>query len=68
MSIVLSVVVVLVLVYFFRPQTFSFLKQGFVDEDFAEDPEAEGFVDEEEDKKEGFFACTDGVDEDGNAC
>ena len=47
----LSVVVVLALVYFFRPQTFSFLTQGFED-DF--DDEREGFEDDEEKKPEGF--------------
>jgi hypothetical protein len=48
----LSVVVVLALVYFFRPQTFTFLTQGFED-DF--DDEIEGFEDDFDDEKvEGF--------------
>ena len=59
-SVVLSLVVVLALVYFFRPQTFSFLKQGFADEDFADEDyadETEGFADEDyadEDFEEDF--------------
>ena len=40
LSIFLSVVVVLALVYFFRPQTFSFLTEGFTDDMFESDPEA----------------------------
>jgi hypothetical protein len=39
LSIFLSVVVVLTLVYFFRPQTFSFLTEGFTDDMFDSDPE-----------------------------
>jgi hypothetical protein len=39
LSIFLSVVVVLALVYFFRPQTFSFLTEGFTDDMFDSDPE-----------------------------
>ena len=42
-SIVLSLVAVLVLVYFFRPQTFNFLIQGFYDEPENYD---EGFEDD----------------------
>ena len=40
-SVLLSVAVVLALVYFFRPQTFSFLVEGFDDDMF--DPDSEGF-------------------------
>ena len=87
-TIVLSVFLVLGLVYFFRPQTFNFLKQGFSDsgvpEDFNDDQdgfepreESEGFFSCNDDEKlvdgrcvpvEGFFACVDGVDEDGKPC
>ena len=77
MSVVLAVVVVLALVYFFRPQTFNFLTQGFSDS--SVDPDEEGFVDcpagEEDDgtgrcvATEGFFACVDGVDDEtGESC
>ena len=67
-TIVLSVVLVLGLVYFFRPQTFNFLKQGFSNsgdpEDFNDDPD--GFESREE--PEGFFSCQDGekLDSNGN--
>lgn len=59
-SVVLSLVVVLALVYFFRPQTFSFLKQGFAsgEDDFEDDFEEEGFADDvdefEDDVDEAF--------------
>ena len=42
LSIFLSVAIVLVLVYFFRPKTFSFLMEGFADADEF-DPDPEGF-------------------------
>jgi len=82
-SIFLSAAVVLVLVYFLRPQTFNFLKQGFSDSSVPEDfndefePEVEGFFACNDDEKlvdgqcvpvEGFFNCVDGVDEDGKSC
>jgi hypothetical protein len=83
-TIVLSVVLVLGLVYFFRPQTFSFLTQGFnpdmgdLDPDgFDPDLEPEGFFNCKDGEElvdgtcvpiEGFFACVDGVDEDGKPC
>jgi len=54
-TLLLSLVVVAALVYFFRPQTFSFLKQGFADEDYEDDKE--GFVDED-------YADEDFADED----
>ena len=53
-TIVLSLVAVVALVYFFRPQTFNFLKQGFYDEPENYD-DGEGFEEGDfEDKEEGF--------------
>lgn len=55
----LGVVLIVALVYFLRPQTFDFLKQGFVNpddeedfEDFEDIDDEEGFEDVEE--EEGF--------------
>jgi len=83
-TIVLSVVLVLGLVYFFRPQTFNFLKQGFSNSGDPENPddfnptpgEEEGFFDCREGETlvngecvEGFFDCVDGKDtETGEDC
>jgi len=60
LSMLLGVALILALVYFLRPQTFDFLKQGFVnpDEDFEDDPELEDFEDFEDDpdpEPEGFY-------------
>jgi hypothetical protein len=82
-TVALSVVLVLGLVYFFRPQSFNFLKQGFSNsgdpEDFNDDERlSEGFFACGDDEKlvdgncvpvEGFFACVDGKDEEtGESC
>jgi len=65
MSVVLAMVVVLALVYFFRPQTFNFLKQGFTDEGFVECPA--GMKDDGDGNcVEGFFACGPGEKEDSD--
>ena len=60
-AILLSVVVILALVYFFRPSTFNFLKmtQGFEDDDLDED-----FEDYDDDVEEDFEDYDDDVDED----
>ena len=58
-SVVLAVVVVLALVYFFRPQMFNFLKQGFSNS--RDDLEGEGF----DDDLEGFDGCPEGKKDDG---
>lgn len=75
---VLSVVLALLLVYFLRPQTFSFLTQGFNPVIDDEEGYEEGFApcaeNEMEDSNgncvpvEGFFACENGVDENGEPC
>jgi len=56
MNCLLAVVVVLALVYFFRPQTFSFLKQGFSSSTDVDDFEPDG---------EGFNGCPEGQKDDG---
>lgn len=60
LSMLLGVVLIVALVYFLRPQTFDFLKQGFVNpddeedfEDFEDVDDEEGFEDVEE--EEGFY-------------
>jgi hypothetical protein len=76
---VLSVVLLLVLIYFFRPQTFSFLTQGFnpdMGDPDEEGYEEEGFCNEGEMEDsngncvpvEGFFDCVNGLDENGDEC
>ena len=68
MTVGLVVAVVLALVYFFRPQTFNFLKQGFEGDDFeGDDFEGdEGFDDFEGDDFEGDEGFEDGDFEDGD--
>jgi hypothetical protein len=60
LSMLLGVALILALVYFLRPQTFDFLKQGFVNpdeeedfEDFEDLEDEEGF--EDIDDEEGFY-------------
>jgi hypothetical protein len=60
LSMLLGVVLILALVYFLRPQTFDFLKQGFVNpdeedfEDFEDDPED---FEDPEPEPEGFYSA-----------
>ena len=59
LSMLLGVVLIVALVYFLRPQTFDFLKQGFVNPDDEEDFEDfedidEDFEDFEDVEEEGF--------------
>jgi len=81
-SVILSLVVLAAVLYYFRPQTFSFLKQGFGsgdanEEEFDSSEEQEGFDGCPEGKKddgegncvsEGFYTCPDGgePDDEGN--
>lgn len=75
-TMVLSVVLVLGLVYYFRPQMFNFLlKQGFSTssdpDEFNPEGESDGFnnPDDERPLSEGFFACEEGKDtETGEPC
>lgn len=71
LSMLLGVVLILALVYFLRPQTFDFLKQGFVnpdeEEDFEDLEDEEGFEDLEDeeafediDDEEGFYVGVTG--------
>ena len=69
-AILLSVVVILALVYFFRPSTFNFLKmtQGFeddLDENFENSEEdLEDFENLDKDKEEDFENLEEDFEED----
>ena len=52
-SMLIGLAVLIAIVYFFRPQTFNFLKQGFTS------------LEEEYTEEEGFDGCPEGKKDDG---